>query len=108
MYFGARYLTCHENYKQNLQTMCLPPTSAVEVIEYVLSLFLCEWVCDSYVVHRLNSTGLRCAPPTCVLHHGAQGGPMSVRSRGHHRHFLVVNMEHAHGPSASNELFGVW
>ena len=30
---------------------------------------------------------LRCAPPGCIVHHGEQGGPMSVRSEGHPRHF---------------------
>ena len=34
--------------------------------------------CESYVVHHFCSTGsctsdLRCAPLTCVVHHGAQG-----------------------------------
>ncbi len=30
-------------------------------------------------MHHLMGTGLRCAPPTCDVHHSAQGGPMSVR-----------------------------
>ncbi len=47
-----------------------------------LSVCLPALVCESYVVHHLVSTGLRCAPPGCVVHHGAQGGPLSVRS-GH-------------------------
>ncbi len=25
------------------------------------------WVCESYIVHHLNGTGLRCAPPTYVV-----------------------------------------
>ncbi len=27
------------------------------------------WVCGSYDVHQFNGPGLRCAPPTCVVHH---------------------------------------
>ncbi len=34
-----------------------------------------------------TGTGLHCAPPTCFVHCGAQGRPMSVRSRGYTRHF---------------------
>ncbi len=42
----------------------------------------------------LNGTGLHFAPPcdlcyappTCVVHDGAQGGPMSVKSRGRPQH----------------------
>ena len=41
---------------------------------------LSDWVCESYVVHHLVGTGLDYAPPTCIVHHGAQGRPMSVRS----------------------------
>ena len=26
-------------------------------------------VCETYVVHHLVGTGLRCAPPTCIVHH---------------------------------------
>ena len=29
-------------------------------------------VCESYIVHHLMGTRLRCAPPTCIVHHGAQ------------------------------------
>ena len=37
------------------------------------------------------------APPTCVVHHGAQGGPRSVRSGGRLNifYFLMGNKEHA-------------
>ena len=41
---------------------------------------------------------LHCVPPTCIVHHGAQGGPMSVRSGGRPRHsiaFFVVDNENA-------------
>ncbi len=31
---------------------------------------VCVWVCETYVVLHLNGTGLHCAPPTCVVHHG--------------------------------------
>ena len=38
---------------------------------------LCVGVCGTYVVHDFNGTertiGLHCVPPTCVVHHGAQG-----------------------------------
>ncbi len=44
---------------------------------------LSVWVCETYVVHHFLGTGLHCAPPICVVHHGAQGGSMSVRSKGH-------------------------
>ncbi len=47
----------------------LEPTRALICITLCLSV----WVCGSYVVHHLNGTGLRCAPPTCVVHHSAQG-----------------------------------
>ncbi len=51
--------------------------SVVEVIELDPSVCV---VCETYVVHHLNGKGLctndlRCAPPACVVHHGAQGGP---------------------------------
>ena len=60
----------------------LPPVSVVEVIELQPSMCVSMWVCETYVVHHLVSTGLHCAPLTCIVHHGAQGGPMSVRSGG--------------------------
>ncbi len=47
---------------------------------------MCVWVCKKYVVHHLVSCAppseyrttlctidLRCAAPTCIVHHGAQG-----------------------------------
>ena len=59
---------------------------AVNFIEYVLSVFLCEWVwatlCTTSTVQDY------------VLHHGAQGRPMSVRSRVHHRHFSFFGGQH--------------
>ena len=30
---------------------------------------MCVWVCETFVVHHLNGTGLHCAPPTCIVHH---------------------------------------
>ena len=30
---------------------------------------LSVWVCETYIVHYLVSTGLPCAPLTCVVHH---------------------------------------
>ena len=56
-----------------------------------LSVGLVVWVCKTYVVHHLLGTGLRCAPPTCVVH---QGEPVSVTSANMF-HFLVVQKEHA-------------
>ena len=38
----------------------------------------------------LCTTDLRCAPPTCVVHHVAQGGPMSFRSRGRFIHNVAL------------------
>ena len=50
------------------------------------------WVLESYVVHHLNGTGLHFAQPTCVVHHDAQAGPMSVRCK---YSIFVVDNEHA-------------
>ena len=51
----------------------------VEVMESVPSV----WACERYVVHHLMryrtmlcTTDMRCAPLTCIVHHGAQGGPV--------------------------------
>ncbi len=63
--------------------MLLPNALAVEVIKTEPFVCLCVWVCESCVLHHFVGTGLRCAPlTTCAVHHGAQGGPMSVRSGG--------------------------
>ena len=35
----------------------------------VITVFHWLWVCETYVVHHLNGTGLHCASPTCVVHH---------------------------------------
>ena len=47
-----------------------PPASAIDVIESI------PFVCVSGFVRATMSctTDLSCAPPTCVVHHGAQGG----------------------------------
>ena len=55
---------------------------------------------ETYVMHYLNSTGL---PPNCIVHHGAKGGPMSVRSRGHPRHFSFSGG--SHGTCTKRTLF---
>ncbi len=60
--------------------LSLHPAPSVEVIESEPSLHSSVWLCESYVVHHPVSTELRCIQPTCVVHHGAQGGLMSVRS----------------------------
>ncbi len=41
------------------------------IISQQVCLFVCLFVCvcESYVMHHLVSTGLRCAPSTCVVHH---------------------------------------
>ncbi len=31
--------------------------------------YMYEWVCEIYVVHVIVSTGLCCAPLTCIVHH---------------------------------------
>ena len=42
------------------------------------------WVYETYILHHLNgkttlcTTDLHCAPPTCIVHHGAQGRTKSV------------------------------
>ncbi len=64
----------------------VPPMLVVEAIETVLCVSVSEGGCGSYVVHHFNGRGLRCAPLTCIVHYGAQGGPMSLRSRGDPRH----------------------
>ncbi len=49
----------------------------------VSSVCVCVCVCTClYVVHHFVGTGVHCALPTCFVHHGAQGGPISVRSGG--------------------------
>ena len=48
-----------------------------EIIHLVVCIHLLLWVCETYVGHYLNGTGLHCAPPTCVVHNmtnGAQCG----------------------------------
>ncbi len=50
-------------------TALLPPTSAVEVMESDPFVCLSIWDCETYVVHHLVSTGLCCAPSTCIVHH---------------------------------------
>ncbi len=40
------------------------------------------------LVYYPNGTGLRCAPPSCVVHHGAQGEPISVISGGRPQHLV--------------------
>ncbi len=56
----------------------LPSTSAVEVIESVLSVcvgFVRPMLCTTSWVYKtmLCTNDLHCATPTCVVHHGAQG-----------------------------------
>ena len=68
-------------------------------------------------MHHLNGSGLRCAPgpalctTTCAVHHGAQGGPTSVRSIGVAPdifHLLVVHMEHAQNGHFLSVFGGAW
>ncbi len=61
--------------------LSLPPAPPVEVIESVPSVVcvcvsLWDLHCATSRGYRtsLCTTNLRCAPPTCVVHHGAQGG----------------------------------
>ncbi len=71
------------------------------VYSAVLSDSVCGWVCDTYVVHHLVGTGLRCAPPSCIVHNpcgppvdGAQSDVLSldvsecVCVRLHERHHV--------------------
>ena len=41
---------------------------------------LCVYFCGYRCRTALCTTHLHCAPPTCFVHHGAHGRPMSVRS----------------------------
>ncbi len=92
---GVRMDTCTSVYKyfclkcnlcSLLTNQFLPPSSAVEFIELMPFVCLCEsgglWDlhCAPICGYRtmLYTTDLRCVPPTCVVHHDAQGGPMSV------------------------------
>ena len=43
-----------------------------ECIPNCLNTELRERIYESYVVHYINGTRLCCAPPTCMVHHGAQ------------------------------------
>ena len=49
-----------ESYMHDAFLSFLPPVSAVEVIELVRCVYVCVvgWVCETYVVHHLVSTGL--------------------------------------------------
>ena len=75
-------IVCHVTWLGYIMfTLCkvisLPPMSAVEVIESVLSVCVAVWVCGTYVVHHFNTEWYRvtlctivllCAPLTCVVH----------------------------------------
>ncbi len=37
-------------------------------MHHFLSVYLSVWVCETYIVHHLVCTGLRCAPSTCIVH----------------------------------------
>ena len=65
--------------------------------------FLSFWVYETYIVHYLNGTGLRCALLTCIVHHQPtlwtmvyKGDlcPWEVGVAPNIFHFLVVHMEH--------------
>ncbi len=62
----ASYIACI------LKLLSLPPATAVEVLELVQSVF------ETYILHHFVGTGLCCAPLTCVVHHGAQGGLIKI------------------------------
>ncbi len=42
----------------------------------------------------LCTVGLHCAPPSCIVHHGEQAGPMSVRSGGRPQHFSFYDCQY--------------
>ncbi len=69
-----------------------------------LSLCLSVGVCESYIVHHLVSTGIRCELPGCVVHHQAalctmvHKGDLCPLEEGvapYTFHCLVVHKEHA-------------
>ncbi len=62
------------------------------------ALLVCMWVCVTYIVCCFNGAELRCAPSTCIVHHGTQGGPNVFRSRGTGK---VVHMTIFHVPCES-------
>ncbi len=61
---------------------------------------------DYIVRHQpaLCTTDLHFAPPTCIVHHGAQGGPMSMRSRGHSAYDSVVHNVHTNNGSQCSSV----
>ncbi len=52
--------------KLELQLLYFLSTSAVGVIEAILSVYLCVWVCETYVVHHLVSKRITW---TCFVDH---------------------------------------
>ena len=74
-------------------------TSNISSQSKCLSVYLCV---ESYNVHHLMGIELQFAPPTCIVHHGAQGGLMSVRSGGRPRHFsFLMGHKENLGPSCA-------
>ncbi len=45
-------------------------------------------------MHYLNGTGLLYAPLTCIVHHGAQGGPMVITRRSDFNVFAALSKPH--------------
>ncbi len=71
---SGKYVTCFINW----------------LLDVCLSVLGGGGVCEAYIVHHFVGTWLHCAPLTCIVHYQSAlctGGPMSLRSRGHPRHF---------------------
>ncbi len=48
-----------------------------------LGLWELYWALPQWYRTTLCTTNQHCAPLACIVHHGVQGGPMFMRSRGH-------------------------
>ena len=62
------------------------PRPSVHLSWFLRTMLSTTSAVQDYVVHHraLCTTELCCAPPACIVHHGAQGGPRSVRSTDVH------------------------
>ncbi len=54
----------------------------------------------------LCTIDLHCAPPICIVHHGVQGRPNLLRSRGHLLHFSCFG--DSHGITAIFQVTSQW
>ncbi len=112
-----KFPSCHITriqYPPRLQVVCKCPLIYIHLI-HVIQMYIywpCSkevkhlvssahpsvWFCESYIVHHLVSTGLCCALPTCVVHHGAQWEPLFLRS------IFVVDNKHTNQGSQYSSI----